>query len=478
MSTGVIMNRDTAEKKSSEANGATNDEIVPHKHEIPFYVYKFFNIALLLIPFIVCWFSYYEGKTTSNGLVRVSILIFMFFSAIFYYTCQKLDGFRVSIKGIGEIISSQILSVAVTDLIVFILIWTLSFTFPNLIPGLLAFLIQCFLIIAWSIIMNKWYIRTHKPFKTAIVYDMRRGMEAVFQEHGMEKRFDIQSIFQIEDVLESIEVLDGFEAVFLCGIHSKERNVILKYCINSNIKLYIIPRIGDVMMAGAEQMHMLHLPILRCQRGRTSAEYRFCKRAMDIIISGIAIIILSPILLLTALLVKSDGGPALYKQVRLTKDGRKFKILKFRSMIVDAEKYSGAVLSSGENDPRITKIGRIIRACRIDELHQLINILKGDRSIVGSIPERREIAAEYEKYLPEFSLRLQVKAGLTGYAQVYGKYNTTPYDKLLMDLMYIAKPSIVEDIMIMIATVKILFMPESTEGISEGQTTAMSGENH
>ena len=131
-----------------------------------------------------------------------------------------------------------------------------------------------------------------------------------------------------------------------------------------------------------------------------------------------------------------------------------------------------------ENDDRITPVGKIIRMVRIDEIPQLFCILSGAMSIVGPRPERPEIAAQYEREMPEFALRLQAKAGLTGYAQVYGKYNTTPYDKLQMDLMYIAHPSLIEDLKIMLATVKILFMPESTEGVSEGQTTAMSGENH
>ena len=201
------------------------------------------------------------------------------------------------------------------------------------------------------------------------------------------------------------------------------------------------------------------------------------KRVIDIVVSLIAAIILSPVFLITAIAIKAtDHGPVFYKQVRLTKDGKEFKILKFRSMRVDAEKDGVARLSTGENDSRITPVGKIIRACRVDELPQLFNILIGDLSIVGPRPERPEIASQYCEEMPEFALRLQAKAGLTGYAQVYGKYNTTPYDKLTMDLMYIAHPSIVEDLKIMLATVKILFLPESTEGIAEGQTTA-SGMN-
>lgn len=179
-------------------------------------------------------------------------------------------------------------------------------------------------------------------------------------------------------------------------------------------------------------------------------------------------------MIVTAIAIKAtDGGSIFYRQRRLTKDGKEFDVLKFRSMRMDAEKDGVARLSTGENDPRITKVGRIIRAIRFDELPQLLNILQGDMAIVGPRPERPEISAQYEKDIPEWPLRLQCKCGLTGYAQVYGQYNTTPYDKLLMDLMYIARPSLVEDIKIIFATVKILFMKESTAGVSEGQTTAM-----
>ena len=220
-------------------------------------------------------------------------------------------------------------------------------------------------------------------------------------------------------------------------------------------------------------MHMFHLPMLRLDRYSPSPEYLFIKRAMDIILSALALLIIWPVMVVTAICIKrTDGGPVFYRQCRLTKDGKPFDVLKFRSMRVDAEKDGVARLSTGDKDDRITPVGRVIRKVRIDELPQLINILRGDMSIVGPRPERPEIAAEYEKEMPEFRLRLQAKCGLTGYAQVYGKYNTTPYDKLQMDLMYIANPGLAEDLKIMFATVKILFMPESTEGVEEGQITA------
>ena len=181
---------------------------------------------------------------------------------------------------------------------------------------------------------------------------------------------------------------------------------------------------------------------------------------------------------ITALAIKLyDGGPAIYKQVRLTKDGKEFKIWKFRSMRVDAEKDGVARLSTGDKDDRITPIGRIVRKCRLDELPQLFNILAGDMSVVGPRPERPEIAEQYYQFLPDFRLRLQVKAGLTGYAQVYGKYNTDPYEKLEFDLLYINHMSVPTDLELIFATFGILFSKESTEGVEAGQTTAI-GENY
>ena len=437
--------------------------------KIPFAVVKMVNIVLLMIPFLICWTLYYEPRTTTVGSKQVSVLVMIIFFLICYYFGQRLDCFRVSILQIRDVIFGEVLATMITDIIMYILIWMLSIHLPNLIPGLITWGGQCVIGVIWAYVMHQSYFSTHPPLRTIVIYDERMGMENLIHTYGLEKRFNIKTVYPVESIMDKLEVMEEFDAAFLCGIHSRERNIILKHCISHKIKLFMIPRIADVMMRGSEQIHMLYLPILKTQRYKPSIEYQIIKRTMDIVVSGIATIVLSPLFLITAIAVKSDGGPAFYKQKRLTKDGKVFEILKFRSMRVDAEKYSGAVLSAGENDPRITKVGRIIRACRLDELPQLLNILKGDMSLVGPRPERPELQKEIEKEVPEFGLRLQAKAGLTGYAQVYGKYNTTFYDKLLMDLMYISKPSILEDLTIMLETVKILTSKESTEGVGEGK---------
>ena len=221
----------------------------------------------------------------------------------------------------------------------------------------------------------------------------------------------------------------------------------------------------------AERMHFFDTPLLLFRNRGLTVEQQAMKRVMDIVLSLVFIVLFSPILLIIAFLVKIyDRGPVFYRQKRLTKDGKVFDILKFRSMSVNSEK-AGARLAA-KNDNRVTPVGRVIRQIHFDELPQFFNILKGDMSLVGPRPERPEIAAEYEKIIPEFHMRLKVKAGLTGYAQVYGKYNTTPYDKLKLDLTYIEKYSLLMDVQLIATTIKILFQKENTEGVEQWQMTA------
>ena len=443
------------------------------KHDILSRTVKLSSVILMTFCFGMGWFKYYSQNIMLPFYEKGNYVVILLFSILFFTFGKIYDAFKISINRISEMVYSQALAAIASDLVMYIVISLLSQKFPNFIPLLIVYLCQCIVAVIWSFLSNKWYFKTFPPKKTAVIYDLEFGFERLIHSYNLEKKYDVVTVMTADECVNDLGKLNRIETVFIRGVHSKDRNIILKYCIEHSIEALVIPRVGDVLMSSAEPMHMFHLPILQVHRYNASPEYLFIKRLIDIVVSLIAIIILSPIMLITAIAIKAyDGGPVIYSQVRLTKDGKQFRIYKFRSMRTDAEKDGVARLSTGDNDDRITPIGKIIRKCRLDELPQLFNILGGSLSICGPRPERPEIAEEYCKEMPEFSLRLQAKAGLTGYAQVYGKYNTTPYDKLQMDLMYIAHPSIIEDIKIMLATVKILFMPDSTEGIKEGQTTA------
>lgn len=449
------------------------------KHDLILRIIKTLDAVLITVPFALCWYLYYAKHIASPFYAKGDYLVVALFFALFIIFGRVYDAFLMSMQRISEIVYAQFLAVAVSDFIMYIVIWLLSKHLPNILPGVAALIGQVILAAVWAYNAHHAYFKIFPLQATAVIYDTRQGMEKLIGKYGLYDKYKVVLTATADECIANLAMLDGVSTVFMSGIHSHDRNVILKYCVENNIGTFVIPRIGDTIMSGAYPMHMFHLPMLKVGRYHPQPEYLFIKRLLDIVISAVALVVLSPIFLITAIAIKAtDHGPVFYKQIRLTKDGKEFGILKFRSMRVDAEKDGVARLSSGDHDDRITPVGKVIRACRIDELPQLLNILRGELSIVGPRPERPEIAAQYCEEMPEFSLRLQAKAGLTGYAQIYGKYNTTPYDKLVMDLMYIAHPSIVEDLKIMFATVKILFMPESTEGVAEGQTTAMSGENN
>lgn len=442
-------------------------------HDILLRLIKVIDVALITGAFAGGWLLYYLHQLITPYYEKGNCLIIVLFMILFASFGRVYEAFGISLKPIAEIVYSQALSALAADGCMFLVTWLLTKNFPNVVPILLVFAVQCVLAIIWANLSSRWYFKTFPPRATAIIYDQRVDIHHLIHEYGLARKYDVQKTLQATECLANLQQLDDLNTVFISGVRSHDRNIILKYCVARDIEVLVIPRVGDVIMSSAHSIHMFHLPMMRVCRYNATPEFLLTKRMIDIALSLIALTLFSPIMLIVAIAIKAyDHGPVLYSHIRLTRDAKPFRIYKFRSMCVDAEKDGVARLSTGTSDERITPVGKIIRATRLDELPQLFNILKGDLSIVGPRPERPEIAAQYEEEMPEFALRLQAKAGLTGYAQVYGKYNTTPYDKLQMDLMYIAHPSIVEDLKIMMATVKILFMAESTEGVEEGQTTA------
>ena len=438
---------------------------------------KLINVAMVSLPFFMVWVLYYQDVMYHPFYRRGNWVIIGLFFVLYAIFGKLYDAFLVSLVRISELIYSQAVAAFLTNGIMYAVMVLIMRRPPNPLPLAASFVAEILMSVVWCYTAHQLYFKTHPPVKTVIIYDMREGLEKLVSEYGMEKKFEITDVMHISEWFEDADRIADAEVVFVSGVHSADRNVVLKYCIFNDKTMYVIPRIGDIIMSGAKKMHMFHLPIMRVGRYEPSFFYLGIKRFFDVVMSLAAIIVLSPIMAATALAIKLyDGGPVLYSQNRLTKDRKVFKIHKFRSMKTDAEKDGVARLSSGENDDRITPVGRFIRKVRIDELPQLFDILAGNLTIVGPRPERPEIAQQYEEQMPEFALRLQAKAGLTGYAQVYGKYNTTPYDKLQMDLMYIASPSLVQDMEIILATIKILFVPESTEGVDKGKVTAMEKE--
>lgn len=445
-------------------------------HDLSIKIVKLINLVLMTIPFSFAWYRCYAALLWVQFAMRGHWLVIALFVFLYYTIGRIYDAFKISYNRVREMVYSQALSLLEADVVMYVVAWLLIRHIPAVIPMLLVYACQLAIAVVWSTFSKSWYYHTFPASKAVVIWDMRQGISQLIKEYKLTKKYKVISTVSVYDCIADLSVLDDADTVFLVGVHSHDRNVITKYCLLNDIKAFLIPRIGDLIITGAKRSHMFHFLMLKVERYNPSIEYLFIKRLGDLILSLIALVLFSPIILVTAICIKiEDGGPVFYKQCRLTKDGKRFDIYKFRSMRTDAEKDGVARLSTGDNDDRITKVGNFIRKVRIDEIPQLINILKGDISIVGPRAERPELAEEYQKELPEFELRLQAKAGLTGYAQVYGKYNTIPYDKLIMDLMYIANANVFEDLRIIFATVKILFMPESTEGIEEGATNAMDG---
>lgn len=268
------------------------------------------------------------------------------------------------------------------------------------------------------------------------------------------------------------ELIDRYGAVYLGDLPCEARNQIMKMCIRHDKDCYSIPKVSDIYIQNAGILRLYDKVLFKYRQGDLTAEQKFLKRAEDILAALVLLAVLSPVMALTALLIRlEDGGPVLYRQNRITRGGREFEMLKFRSMHVDAEK-DGPRLAS-KNDSRVTKVGKVIRNLHFDELPQLFNVLKGDMSLVGPRPERREFVEEYSRIIPEFTERLKVRGGLTGYAQIYGKYSTGPEDKIKYDLIYIYNYSLRLDIRLLFLTVRILFQKENAEGVEERMRSAV-----
>lgn len=417
----------------------------------------------------------YHGK--ANFFRNGHLLIILIYFVLLFFFASTYGVLKIGYLKPTDVFISELFSLLFVNVISYFQISLMANWVVKVRPIAETMLIQTVFSIVWVFVCNTCYYKVFPPRDILIIHGERPIDDIVAKFESRREKYKITRSINISMGIENVkkEISGEYGAVVLWDIPVSDRNYLLKYCYSRSIRVYMMPKISDVLVKGADQLHLFDTPVYLTREYALKVEQRLAKRMIDLVCSLILLVVASPFMLITAIAIKAhDGGPVFYKQIRCTIGRKEFYILKFRSMRVDAEKDGVARLAS-RNDSRITPVGKFIRATRIDELPQLLNILKGDMSFIGPRPERPEIIDQYLEEMPEFAFRMKVKAGLAGYAQVYGKYNTTPYDKLKLDLTYIEQYSVWLDLKLMLLTLKILIKPESTEGVDSTQTTALKG---
>ncbi|RHV63251.1 sugar transferase [Clostridium sp. OM02-18AC] len=412
---------------------------------------RYFN-KVILYPF------YRRGMWMMAGIYAGLLVFFM----------NTYGGFKIGYLRKWNLIYSQILSLACTDLFTYFQLSVLDKRMFDVKVVFVLFGVEIIVVVCWTMVFQLFYANAFPPRRMILISGDRSDYHLLEKINARDDKYIIcETINYQENKNQIIKKINEYDSIIVGDIPSHERNKIIKYCFDKGIRTYSVPKISDILLKSSDELNLFDTPLLLSRNMGLTIEQQFMKRIIDIVGAILGMFITIPVFVIVWICIKlTDGGPVLYTQIRLTKDGRPFRIYKFRTMVQDAEKIGGAQLAT-DGDPRILPIGRLLRATRLDELPQVFNVIKGDMSLVGPRPERPELVKEIIKEIPEFPNRMKVKAGLTGYAQVYGKYNTTAYDKLKFDLMYIRKYSILLDLKLIIMTPKILLMKESTEGVKK-----------
>lgn len=410
---------------------------------------------------------YFRGKYVLMGVYAILLAFFV----------MSADGFTFGQRKRTDLFLGQVTSLFLVNFITYFQLCLIANQMISPWPIVVLFVLDSVIAVILVFLFAGLHHIFYAPHKMVMIYGTDNAVSLKLKMDTRRDKYRIEKLLSTDLGFEELcRQIVSYDAVVINDIPPKLRNDLLKFCYEQRLRVYLVPKITDVIVRGARDVTLFDTPLVRIMSSGPSLTERVIKRAMDLVLSTLALIVASPVFLGIAIAIKAeDGGPVFYKQKRLTLNDKEFDILKFRSMVVDAEKITGEVLAE-EDDPRITKVGKFIRATRLDELPQILNIFLGDMSIVGPRPERKCFIEEFCKEMPEFAYRTRVKGGLTGYAQVYGKYNTVPYDKLRFDLMYIENYSLLLDIKLMILTLRILFIKESTEGIDVAQKNELRKE--
>ena len=369
------------------------------------------------------------------------------------------------------IISSIGLATVITDIVTYIELSIMNtnaanntkFEFESIGLFCVVVFVQLIFVAAFTYGGNWLYFSINEPEKCCVITSSAESFIQI--SHAIDvfrKQYKICEVkdYQADDLHDAIL---RCETIFLYDVPVKERTELIEYCYRNMRNIYFSPEISDIVEINSKHTILDDISLINLPVKELSIEQRFMKRCVDVVFSLAAIIITSPIWLLCAAAIKlNDGGKVFFKQKRATKNGKVFEVYKFRTMKENVTNYSAVA-----DDNRITKVGKVLRKYRLDEFPQFLNILFGDMSLVGPRPEMLENVYLYTEEYPEFAYRLRVKAGLTGYAQIAGKYNTTPKYKLILDLMYIENYSIMKDIKLILQTLIVFFKPDSTEAFDK-----------
>ena len=429
-------------------------------------------IAAFTILFAYLWETRYEDRVYMPFFRRGNWAVIIVYPIILLVIGKIFGIFNLATARRVDMVFSNIFTCFIANVAMYFILVEVLRRYPSIVPLLILFGIEVAMSILWVLgakALNNILFPQHNLLLIHGDYSLK---ELVLHVNEQSERYRIAEEINVNAGMEKItECIKRHDAVLISDLPAETRNDILKYCYDIGKRIYMLPKITDIIVASSHQIHLFDNVAFISKNYGLSADQILVKRIVDIIISAIMIICTSWLMAIIAIAIKiGDGGKVFYKQKRLTINGKEFDIIKFRSMRQDAER-SGPQLAT-KHDERITPVGKVLRASHMDELPQLFNVFVGDMSMVGPRPERPEIANEYVKNVPEFKFRLKVKAGLTGYAQVYGRYNSTPYNKLRLDLVYIQNYSIWLDLKCLVMTIKILFKPDAREGIDDNKKTA------
>lgn len=397
-----------------------------------------------------------------------------------YILLGRLYGtFWLKISRISEIMYANIVTNIMTGGAMYLVAWVFIRHLPSIFPMLLIICLWTMTALVWvkpAIVFMNHYCAVER---IAIIYDdshhydngraILNRLRWRFQVVG-----EISASQSTEEIMTRLRIFSA-EAVLLCDMGAEKKKELLKHCILKNLLTYVQPGADDYLIQSSRSVQIGNLPFMCCQKVSHSSLYTTIKRLLDIGLGLLGIVITTPLMLLIAVIIKAeDQGNVLIKEQRVTLHKKEFALYKFRATKPGiVEKDFGAV--SGEE--KLTKVGKVIRRWKLDELPKLFNVVKGDMALVGPRAEILEDALRFEQELPEYALKYQVRAGLTGYVQLYGRYSTSLSDRLQMDLLYMSQQSLAWDMKMLLATIKVIFLPEGMDLILEEQRFTKDKEN-